>query len=705
MTVIQQTETPVSLKWKAKPQHDSSATDLLTADVLPADLLPADVGMPDRSESALRIRLIQQMVRIRVFEQKLLQMFAEGRLFGTTHTCIGQEAGTVALYEHLDRTTDAVFTNHRCHGQFLAWGGTERELLAEIMGREGGVCGGRGGSQHLCKGRFFSQGIQAGSMPIAAGYAWQLRRLNQNGIAVVHIGDGTLGEGLVYESINFAALLKVPLLVIVENNGVAQSTNTRDVIAGDIASRFAAFDVPVDRREADDPVELADHFKSVVEIVRSGQPYVQILDTFRLMAHSKGDDDRPQEHVNAAWGRDFLNKLVVSKDPVAVKATASASTNVDRIAEQLESTDFATLDNAAVYAKPEQPVCAGSNDFAMRPTDSTKLRIGESLNSALTSSMADHDHMLVIGEDIADPYGGAFKVTRGLSTQFPQRVFSTPIAEAALVGFANGVALAGGRSVAEIMFGDFVTLAVDQIVNQAAKAHFMYGGYVSVPTTIRLPSGGYRGYGPTHSQSLERMFCGVPGLNVVALSRRHHPARLLDAAVNRDPNPVVFVENKSLYALKPSAGAPDGFEATEQPVRSDSEYPNLVFSTNPSEAAEVTVVTYGGLTDIVEQVMEQLILERETEFDYIVLTQLYPLNADAIVDSCHQTGRLIVIEEATDAYGIGSEVIAKCTRQMNSRLNARSIGSLPMPIPNSRRQEDCVLPNVSRVLNAMLDLL
>ena len=664
----------------------------------------AKSGGSDR-DSVLRTRLVEQMARIRVFEQKLLKMFADGRLFGTTHTCIGQEAGTVALYEHLDSARDAVFTNHRCHGHFLAWGGTMRELMAEIMGREGGVCGGRGGSQHLCKGRFFSQGIQAASMPIAVGYAWQLRRLGHDGIVVAHIGDGTLGEGLVYESMNFASLLKVPLLLVVENNGVAQSTNTRDVIAGDIASRFAAFDVPVDRREARDPVELSKHFESVVKIVRSGQPYVQILDTFRLMAHSKGDDDRPPELVAAAWQRDYLHQLISDGDPIAVSATTAATIDVDSLAEELEDTEFAPLDDAAVYAQPTQPVCSSPNAFAMNERDYCGSRIGELLNESLVTAMKQHGDLLVIGEDIADPYGGAFKVTRGLSTEFPDRVFSTPIAEAALVGVANGVALAGGRAVAEIMFGDFVTLAVDQIVNQAAKAHFMYGGQVSVPTTIRLPSGGYRGYGPTHSQSLERMFCGVPGLNVVALSRRHHPTRLLNAAIHNDPNPVIFVENKSLYSLKPHTGAPDGFEPIARPIQSDLEYPNLVFSTNPGETADMTIVTYGGLTDMVEAAMEQTILEQETEFDYIVLTQLYPLNAAAIVDSCRETGRLLVIEEATDAYGIGSEVIATVAQQLKTPLKTAKLGALPMPIPNSRRQEELVLPNASSVLNAIADLL
>ena len=143
---------------------------------------------------------------------------------------------------------------------------------------------------------------------------------------------------------------------------------------------------------------------------------------------------------------------------------------------------------------------------------------------------ADRD-VILIGEDLLDPYGGAFKVSRGLSTRFPDQVFSTPIAEAGIVGLSNGLALAGMRPVAEIMFADFVTLAADQLINFAAKFHAMYGGKVACPLTVRLVSGGGRGYGPTHSQSLEGLFCGVPGLRVIALSRRHDPAELLGQAV------------------------------------------------------------------------------------------------------------------------------------------------------------------------------
>src|SRR5437879_8654388 len=178
-------------------------------------------------------------------------------------------------------------------------------------------------------------------------------------------------------------------------------------------------------------------------------------------------------------------------------------------------------------------------------------RGAEELNRALHALMRDDPRVILLGEDLLDPYGGAFKVSRGLSTSFPDQVFSTPIAEAGIAGVSNGMALAGLRPIAEIMFADFATLVADQLINFAAKFHYMYAGKVTCPLTVRLVSGGGRGYGPTHSQSLERLFCGIPGLRVLALSQRHNPRKLLHDAVLSHESPTVFVENKLLYSLRP----------------------------------------------------------------------------------------------------------------------------------------------------------
>jgi pyruvate/2-oxoglutarate/acetoin dehydrogenase E1 component len=304
----------------------------------------------------------------------------------------------------------------------------------------------------------------------------------------------------------------------------------------------------------------------------------------------------------------------------------------------------------------------------------------------------------LIGEDLLDPYGGAFKVSRGLSSRFPDQVLSTPIAEAGIVGFSNGLALAGMRPIAEIMFADFATLASDQLINFAAKFHYMYGGQVTCPLTVRLVSGGGRGYGPTHSQSLERLFCGIPGLRVIALSQRHDPAALLTHAVLNDQSPKVFVENKLLYAQHPMTKSPLDLEIvpTEQ-----HDYPSLRYRPRQGRKADVTVLTYGGTTGLAERAMERLIDDEELSFEYFVLTQLWPLDVTDVVESAQRTGRLVVVEENVPEFGVASAVIASVAQRSTAMVACRAVGSQPVPIPSIRHLEDAVLPTVESVVDAI----
>src|SRR5512136_2700517 len=214
----------------------------------------------------------------------------------------------------------------------------------------------------------------------------------------------------------------------------------------------------------------------------------------------------------------------------------------------------------------------------------------ESLNSALHHAMENDERVYVIGEDLLDPYGGAFKVTRGLSTKFPGRVLTTPISEAAIAGLAGGMALRGLRPVAEIMFGDFVTLIADQLVNHAAKFRWMYNDSVRVPMVVRSPMGGRRGYGPTHSQSLEKMFLGVPGLKVVAPHTLGNPGNLLESAIT-DDDPVLFIEHKLLYPcqlLEPGQGDLIDFEYQQ----TNAAFPVSTLHIK-DQAAHLTMTTYG----------------------------------------------------------------------------------------------------------------
>ena len=232
-----------------------------------------------------------QLLSIRLFEQSLLDLFSTGALSGTTHTCLGQETVAVGVVSAIDRARDIVFSNHRGHGHFLAYCGEVERLYLEILGKSGGVCGGRGGSQHLCFDNFYSNGIQGGIVPVATGMALAEKHKGSGAVAVVFLGDGTLGEGVVYESFNIASLWSLPIVFVIEHNGYAQSTPSALQIAGEVAARPRAFGIATE----------------AIDAARSGSgPQCLICYTYRLGPHSKGDDTRPESELREAWSRDPL---------------------------------------------------------------------------------------------------------------------------------------------------------------------------------------------------------------------------------------------------------------------------------------------------------------------------------------------------------------------------------------------------------------
>ncbi|WP_433375434.1 thiamine pyrophosphate-dependent dehydrogenase E1 component subunit alpha [Streptosporangium sp. CA-115845] len=250
---------------------------------------------------------LELLLLVRHFELKLLELYGRGELNGTTHTCLGQEYVPVALRPLLG-PADHVFSNHRGHGHYLARFRDPHGLLAEIMGRQGAVCGGVGGSQHIHRDRYLSTGVQGESMPVAAGAALHLKRAEPGALACVHIGDGTWGEGAVYEALNLAALWRLPLLVVVENNGIAQSTPTASQMAGTVAGRAAAFGIPHLLVVSTDVNEIRLALEEEVARVREAGPLVVEFVTHRLGPHSKGDDVRPADAVRAARDNDWYGR-------------------------------------------------------------------------------------------------------------------------------------------------------------------------------------------------------------------------------------------------------------------------------------------------------------------------------------------------------------------------------------------------------------
>lgn len=652
----------------------------------PADIRPSEVVA---LVEELDTDLIARALLIRRTEETLLELFSRGLINGTIHTCVGQEFSAVAFAGQLS-PGDFVFSNHRCHGHYIAFSGDCRGLIAELMGKSTGVCGGIGGSQHLCAGGFFSNGIQGGITPVAAGMALANKMRRKSQIGVVYIGDGTLAQGVVYETMNIVSAWKIPLLFVCENNYYAQSTPQHVNLAGDILNRAAAFGVKAFRGNTWSPADLVSQAGSCINNVRAtGAPAFFLVDTYRLNPHSKGDDTRDIREVSRYEKTDPLNLFadLAPKEYTELKGEIDA--RIHTIVEQIESEpDPDTYSYLPCIPAPKPP--------AWKPLASIAQRQAKLINAFFMDQMARDESLIFIGEDVADPYGGAFKISRNLSQKYPDRVLTTPISEQAIAGVANGLALAGFRPYLEIMFGDFVTLALDQIINHASKFHHMYNRQVNCPIVIRTPMGGRRGYGPTHSQTLDRFLVGIDNVKTIALNTLTDPRKIYEAIHRLETHPVIVIENKTDYTRKIHHRSITNFRFEQ----SDESYP--VVRVRPlTSAPTVTIVAYGGAAGIVIEAVDPIFEELDHKPEVIIPTQISPVDIKPIVESVQATNTLVVVEEGPGFAGIGSELIASVVAAVNEKISTARLAAAPVPIPAARTLEDKVLPAYSDVVEAI----
>lgn len=630
-------------------------------------------------------RLIKQALTIRTVEEKFLSLFSEGKLNGTVHTCVGQEFSALAFAGQLMKK-DFVFSNHRCHGHYIAFTGDIRGLIAELLGKASGTCGGIGSSQHLCNNNFFSNGIQGGIVPVAAGYALA-NKLKKNGaIGVVYIGDGTLGEGALYETMNIISKWQIPLLIVCENNFYAQSTPQSVNLAGDIRARAAAFGITTFQGHTSNPEQLMADAKQAIEYVRDHtKPCFFLVETFRLNPHSKGDDDRDPEEINSYREKDFLH--IFSKDFTAYydNYLAAIHKEVDDMVNSILPEAEQAIDT---YYQP--PVSDHYNNWrALEPINKRQVEL---LNNFFKQQIVDNDRMLFLGEDILSPYGGAFKVAKDLSFLAPDKVFSTPISESAITGISNGLALNGFKPFVEIMFGDFVTLAFDQIVNHASKFHHIFNKKVTCPVVIRTPMGGKRGYGPTHSQTLDKFLVGIDNIKTAAINTFFDPAILYDSILQEE-HPVIVIENKTDYGKKILHHQAANF------VYEINDAPFPVVKVRPVVSVpSLTIVAYGGMADIVNNILNDIFLQTDFKPELIVPSLISELPVDIIIQSAATTKRLLVIEEGSAFAGIGAELIAQVTEQMDIKIRIKRISAHAVPIPSVKTLEHIVLPEKERII-------
>jgi acetoin:2,6-dichlorophenolindophenol oxidoreductase subunit alpha len=286
--------------------------------------------------------LYRTMLLIRRFEERLLAEFSTGKIVGTTHAYTGQEADAAGIFSVTD-PGDVIFSNHRCHGHFLAYGGDAYLLAAELMGKVTGLVSGRGGSQHIHWRNFYSNGIQGGIVPIATGMALAEKENRTGKITLVFIGDGTLGEGTLYESMNIAALWNLPILFILEDNHYAQTTPVERAVAGSMSGRFTAFGIPVWERDTTDVLEVKTAAQLAMTSVRSGAgPAALILHTHRFSAHSKGDDTRTRQEI------DRIHKF----DPITIHCARLSSKESSQAESEIEKIINEAFDRADADPSP-----------------------------------------------------------------------------------------------------------------------------------------------------------------------------------------------------------------------------------------------------------------------------------------------------------------------------------------------------------------
>jgi len=329
----------------------------------------------------------------------------------------------------------------------------------------------------------------------------------------------------------------------------------------------------------------------------------------------------------------------------------------------------------------------------------------KSLNEALHKAMDLYPHAVIIGEDLLDPYGGAFKVSKGLSSKYPQRVFSTPISEAGFVGLATGMAMRGMLPIVEIMFGDFTALIVNQILNHGSKYRGMYDNKVDVPLLVRTPMGGGRGYGPTHSQSLEKLFLGIPGINLISPSIYHDPQKILLSILATEKKPTIFIENKLLYPA--DLIDPENMPGNWKGFSDKKKYNTVILSNNDFEINDLTFITYGANAEVAINACNELLYEEELTSEIIIISDLRNLPLEIIKNSINKSGIVITLEEGTYRGGLGAEYSAVIHEHFFHILKhpVQRVASYDFPIPNSKTIESEILINPKMVIKKVKQLL
>jgi 2-oxoisovalerate dehydrogenase E1 component len=591
--------------------------------------------------------------------------------------------------------TDIVLPLHRNLGVFTTRGVDLDRLLRQLLGREGGFTAGRDRSFHFgtLDHRIVGMISHLGAMlPVADGLALASRLRGEHRVVAVFSGDGGTSEGDVHEALNLAAVWRLPVLFLVENNGWGLSTPTSEQYAcRDLVDRATGYGMPGAVIDGNDLLAVIAAVGEAADRARRGEgPTLIEAKTYRMRGHEEASGTAyvPPEEL-ARWAElDPLLRFEAVLDgrgvlPAGERATMRAEIAADvdaRVEAALAAPEpDSTVENeaAAVFARSvvtKRRMPPSRDHRTANGRESVEMRYIDAISDGLREVMRADERVVLIGQDIAE-YGGAFKVTDGFVAEFgKERVRNTPIIESGALGCALGLALDGFHPMVEMQFGDFISCGFNQIVNNLATTHYRWGA--PVPVVIRAPVGGGTGSGPFHSQNIEGYFANVPGLKIVAPATPADAKGLLLAAFE-EPNPVLYLEHKALY-------------------RADREEVPSGWHTVPFGEAriarpgtDVTVVTYGIGVRWALEAAGILADDGAGDVEVIDLRSLRPWDTATVLGSVERTGRALVLHEAPQTGGFGGELAAVIAEQAFSHLDApvARVGSTDTPVPFSRRLE------------------
>jgi len=666
------------------------------------------------------LKMYELMVKIRYFEDTMRKWYWEGKtpifdigagpIPGEMHLAAGQEPAAVGVMIHLN-PSDAVFATHRAHHVAIAKGVDLKRLAAEIFGKRTGLGKGKGGHMHLFDSNvnFGCSGIVGAAFPQAIGAALGYKLQGRNNVAVAYGGDGAANQGTFHEALNLAAIWKLPVVFVIEDNkwaiSVPKSKSTAVVRNSD---RAVSYGIPGVFIPDNDLFALFEAAKEAVERARRDEgPTLIEIETYRFYGHFEGDPEiyRPKEEVEELRKKDPIIRV---RDELMRRGWLSEKEDAEIQARARSEVDEAikfALDSP--YPEPSEaledvfsaatPPPGSKADVGMPPTSGRVLPAYVAISEAIAQEMERDSRVFYMGEDVC-AYNGIFGITQGLCGKFgPERVRDTPISEAGFIGAAVGAAAVGMRPIVELMFVDFLGVAFDQIFNHMAKNHYMSGGQVKMPIVLTTAIGGGYNDAAQHSQVLYALFAHVPGLKVVVPSNSYDAKGLMISAI-RDDDPVVYMFHKKILGL-PWMSYPKTAltHVPEEPYTVPIGRARIA-----REGKDVTVITAGLMVHYALEAAEKLRGEG-IDVEVIDLRTIKPLDKETIVGSAKKTGKVLVIDEDYLSFGLTGEIAAILAEE-SMNVKYRRIAIPDVPIPYSRPLEQYVIPSTDRIVNAIKEL-